>query len=77
VTELDSSTATDPTEADTYPGCSTTHGVQRITGTLTRGPDVVVHGVPDELDDHGDQPRPVDRGFVPHRRCARPPCWPP
>ncbi|MGH3755326.1 MAG: hypothetical protein ACRDRP_22045 [Pseudonocardiaceae bacterium] len=29
----DSSTATDPTEADTCPGCGATHGVQRITGT--------------------------------------------
>jgi ribosomal protein L37AE/L43A len=31
--ERDSSTATDPTEADTCPGCGATHGVQRITGT--------------------------------------------
>jgi hypothetical protein len=32
--ERDSSTATDPTEADTCPGCGATHGV-RITGTST------------------------------------------
>jgi transposase-like protein len=26
-------TATDSTEAESYPGCGATHGVQRITGT--------------------------------------------
>ncbi len=31
--ELNPSTATDPTQADTCPGCGATHGVQRIAGT--------------------------------------------
>jgi len=34
MTERDSSTATDPTEAESCPGCGATSGVQRITGTL-------------------------------------------
>jgi hypothetical protein len=34
--ELDSSTATDPTEAQPCPGYGATHGVQRITGTLPK-----------------------------------------
>ncbi len=33
MTELDSSTVTDLTEAESCPRCGATHGVQRITGT--------------------------------------------
>jgi hypothetical protein len=31
--ERDSSTATDPTEAEPCPGCGATHGMRRIAGT--------------------------------------------
>ena len=58
-------TATDPTEAESCPGCGATHGVQRITGTSPKGPSMDVRGVRPALDDHDGQPALSIVGLLP------------